>query len=66
MLVGQTIVHGRHAGRVLIAQVGDLDRGRLAGEDQQPVAADVSGQVDQDVDLVLPHQLGNLPRPATR
>ena len=49
-----------HAGRVLIADIGDLHRRRLAGKDQQPIAADVAGQVDQDIDPVLAHQFRGL------
>ena len=41
-----------------VADPGDLDRGRLAGEHQQPVAGPVAGQVEEDVDLVGADLLG--------
>ena len=58
--VGDPIIHGRHAGGVLIAEISDLHRSRLAGEDQQPAPSHVAGQIDQDVDFVFAHQRGDL------
>jgi hypothetical protein len=37
-----------------------LDRRGPAGENQEPVATSVAGQVDQDVDVVPANQLGGL------
>ena len=52
-VIGQEGVHGRHAGRVAVAeQIGDLHWGGPAGEDQQPVAGRVAGHVHQHVDPV--------------
>lgn len=51
--IGQPIVHGPKAGGVRIAEIGDLNRGRLAGENTQPVRSRMPGQIHQDVDLVV-------------
>ena len=59
LLVSQTVMHGRHARRVLIAQVRNLNGGRLAGEGKQSVVGDVSGEIHQDVDAVVAYQIGN-------
>ena len=42
-----------------IGEPADLNRRRLAGEDQQPIAGHVHGQVDEDVDPVLADELGD-------
>ncbi len=55
--IGKQVVHRRQPGRPFIADPGDLDRGRLAGEDQQPVVSRVSRQVEKDVDPVRPDLL---------
>ncbi len=52
MAIGEQVVHRRQPGRPFVADPGDLNRGRFAGEDQQPVAGRVSGQVEKDVDPV--------------
>ena len=58
-VVGQPIVHRRHAGRVLVSQVGHLDWRRLAGENQQAMSVNVAGQIDQDVNPILAHRVGD-------
>ena len=58
--IGQAVVDGRQPGRPGISQPGDLHRRRLAGEDQEPVVGRVQPEVDEDVDPVAAHQVGDL------
>ena len=60
-LVGDQGVDRRQAGSPGITQVGDLHRRGLAGEDGEPVAGGVPGQVDEDVDLVATDEFLDLP-----
>ena len=39
-------------------QGGDLNGGRAAGEGQQPVGRRVAGQIDKNVDAVIPDEIG--------
>ncbi len=50
--IGQEIVHRCQAGRPFVTDPGDLHLRRLTGEDQQPVVARVSSQIEKDVDPV--------------
>ena len=56
-LIGEQVVHDRQAGRSLIADPTDLNRRRLAGEDQQAVVSGVACKVEEDVDPVRPDLL---------
>ena len=55
--VGDQVVHRRQAGGPDVADPAHLQRGRLAGEDQEPLAG-VAGQVEEDVDPVGADLLG--------
>ena len=50
--VGDQIVHGRQAGRPDVADPGDLDGCRPAGENQQPVVDRMAREVEEDIDPV--------------
>ena len=48
--VGQQVVHGLQPRGAHVAGPGDLDRGRLAGEDQEAIFPGVARQVEKDID----------------
>ena len=52
-VIGETVIDGVEAGDRGITQVGHLDRRGLAGEGEEAVAGGVTGEVDEDVDLVF-------------
>ncbi len=54
------IIDRRQSGRSGISQPGNLHGRRLAGEEQKPIIGRMQFEVDQDVDLVAPHQVGSL------
>ena len=60
MSVRQSVVHRRHARGVLITQIGHLHGGRFSSEHRQPILANVPRQIDQNVDSILTHQVGQL------
>ena len=58
--VGEVVVHRRQAGRAQIAQVRRLNGRGLPCESQQPVPGRMTGQVHEDVDVVLTDDRGGL------
>lgn len=50
--IGEQIVDYIHAGGGVMAAGGELHRRRFAGNGQQPIAAGVPGEVDQNVNSV--------------
>src|SRR4051812_18681049 len=58
--IREHVVHGLKARARGVTKSGDLDRGRLAGEDMEPVAGRMPGHVDQDIDPVGLDTIGQL------
>src|SRR3954468_24363789 len=57
--IGNQAVHCGHASCAHVAEPGELQRGWPAREYEQPTA-DVSTQIDKDVDFVAPNLAGKL------
>ena len=57
--IGKDVVHRRESRRSDIAQPRKLQRGRLAGKDEQAIGR-VPGQIEEDVDLVAANLLGQV------
>jgi len=58
--VGDPILHGGKARAGKITKPGRLDGSRLPGKYSESVALGVAGQIDENIDLVLPNQPGRL------
>ena len=58
--VSEAVVNGRKAGRARIGKPADLNRRRLAGENQETIPGHVHRQVDENVDPVLADERGDL------
>ena len=58
--VGEAVVDRGEAGGTLVGEPADLDGSRLAGEHEQAVLSHVHGEVDEDVDVVLAYEPGDL------
>ena len=56
--ITEPIIDGGKTGRAAITEIRDLHGRRLAGENQQAIAAHVQGEIDQNIDLVFPHGVG--------
>ncbi len=57
MPIGQQVVDRLQAGGAHVAGPCDLDRRRLAGEDEEPVVTGMARQVEEDVDGVVANAL---------
>jgi hypothetical protein len=53
-------IHCRQSGGAFVADPGNLERSRLAGEDQQPILARMSRQIEKNVDPVGADLIGQL------
>ena len=58
--IGQEIIHGRQSAAPRVADPFDLNRCRLTREDQEPIAVQVSAEVEENVDPVVADLLGKL------
>src|SRR3954453_16708881 len=56
--IREHVVHGLKARTSGVTKSRDLDRGRLAGEEMEPVAGRMPGHVDQDIDPVGLNAIG--------
>ena len=56
--VGEQVVHRRHPLLPGITDPFHLDRRRLAGERQQPIAGQVSAEIEKDIDAIAANPLG--------
>ena len=50
--IGKAIVDGADARRIWIAEIGDLNRRRFSVEDAETISTGVTGEIDENVDLV--------------
>ena len=57
--VGEPVVHRGHAGRVGVAEVGNLDRGEALRKKGDAVEASVAGEVEKDVGSIVAQKGGN-------
>jgi hypothetical protein len=60
MGVGEAIIDGGQAGGGAVGQPAELDGSGFAGEGEEGVTVHVHGEIDEDVDLVVADEIGEL------
>ncbi len=60
MRVRQTIVHRFQTGPTRITGKSHLHRGRLVSKKKNPIAAHMQGEINQDVDAIVPNRFGHI------